>query len=680
MSRARCGSPSRPSCCPSRTAREEPSAAVELFLERARSARPGFERDGDAVALAAEIARRVDGLPLAIELAAARVNVLGLAELASILARRAALLREGTAADPTRTALQELVDWSYDLLHGDEKTLLQQLAVHRGGASLASLSAVAATHGLDEPTVVYLVGALVDKSIVSASFSGGVARYDVLDTVREHVLERLAESGGGDLAAARRAHAEHFATLAEQAHAELRGADWLRWVGRLELENDNFWAALAYARDAPDPAVAIRLGTLGLYWVLAERISEGRRFLDIALAATREDAPVALRIELLANLCYLAGEELDLDAALAAGERALALAETAAAPRELGLAQFTLALALAQSPDHGRAEAMARDACATLEAAGDDWGVAASSLSRAVGAAAAGDVATVAAMAAAVRRHSDALGYDAFRVPGLLLEAWVAERRQEAAVAVERYRQAVELATRVGFGDHAAFALSALGGIALAGGDLREAASSSARRLPKPRPLGRRGWRPTRASSSHAMLRAPGMRTPPRDCSGRSSPGRRNGGSARRARSCSSRSPAARRGRRCWVWRSSPTSAATPPRPRISATARSSRSPPPAELAAPPPRLAERWHRRTRAFPSSASNEREAPSEHDDNRRPACGGPPPDRAAAGARVCRHLSGERAHPRGASMGSGGWRQRPAPRRATTPTSSTRSSRS
>ncbi len=468
--------PVTPLVLPEPDSEEERSAAVELFLERARSARPGFERDGDAVALAAEIARRVDGLPLAIELAAARVNVLGLAELASILARRAALLREGTAADPTRTALQELVDWSYDLLHGDEKTLLQQLAVHRGGASLASLSAVASTHGLDEPTVVYLVGALVDKSIVSASFSGGVARYDMLDTVREHVLARLAESGGEDLAAARRAHAEHFATLAEQAHAELRGADWLRWVARLELENDNFWAALAYARDAPDPAVAIRLGTLGLYWVLAERISEGRRFLDIALAAAREDAPVALRVELLANLCFLAGEELDVEAALAAGEGALALAETVTAPRELGLAQFTLALALAQSPDQGRAEAMARNACTTLEAAGDDWGVAASSLSRAIGAAAAYDVATVSEMAAAVRRHSDAIGYDAFRVPGLLLEAWVAEKRQEAALAVKRYRQAVELARRIGFRDHAAFALSALGAIALVGEDPREAA------------------------------------------------------------------------------------------------------------------------------------------------------------------------------------------------------------
>jgi predicted ATPase/DNA-binding SARP family transcriptional activator len=450
------------------------SAAVDLFFERARAARPGFEADAEAVALAAEIVRRVDGLPLGIELAAARVNVLGLAELVSILERRSALLRDSPASDPARTALQELVDWSYDLLHGDEKTLLQQLAVHRGGASLPSLAAVGATRGLNEATVGYLVAALVDKSIVSASFSGGgVARYDLLDSVREYVLEGLAESGG--LAAARAAHAEYFAALADEAHSELRGPEWLGWERRLELENDNFWAALAYARDAPDPAIAVRLGMLGWYFTLAERVSEGRRFLDLALSATRDDAPADLRTELLATLCYLATEELDLDAALSAGERALALAASAAAPKQLGLAQLTVALALAQSGDEERADAMAQRACATLEATGDDWGAAASGIIRATGAARAGDVPTVAAMTETVRRHADAIEYDAFRVPGLLLEAWVAERRGDRATAVAGYRRALELAGRIGFGDHAAFALCGLGSNAFAGGDLHEA-------------------------------------------------------------------------------------------------------------------------------------------------------------------------------------------------------------
>jgi predicted ATPase/DNA-binding SARP family transcriptional activator len=444
-------------------------AAVDLFLERARAARPGFEPDGDAAALATEIAQRLDGLPLAIELAAARVNVLGLRELLSILERRATILSDSPSSDPGRIALRGLVDWSYDLLHADEKTLLQHLAVHRGGASLASLAALAARHGLNDATVAYLVSALVDKSIVSASFSGSTARYDMLDTVREYVLERLDESGGLD--SARSAHGGYFAELAERAWAGLRGPAWLEWERRLELENDNFWAALDYAHDATDHDVAVRLGMLGWYFTLAERVSEGRRFLEFALSATGDDAPV----ELLAVLCYLATEELDLDAALAAGERALSLARTAAAPSQLGLAQLTFALALAQSGEEARADAMAQDAYATLEAAGDAWGAAASGLIRATGAARAGDVATVAAMAAAVHRHSDAIGYDAFRVPALLLEAWAAERRDDGAEAVAGYRRALELAARVGFGDHAAFALSGLGSDALTGGDLREA-------------------------------------------------------------------------------------------------------------------------------------------------------------------------------------------------------------
>jgi predicted ATPase/DNA-binding SARP family transcriptional activator len=449
------------------------SAAVQLFLERARAARPGFDPDAEAVALAAEIARRLDGLPLAIELAAARVNVLGLAELVSILDRRAALLHDSPPSDPSRTALQELVEWSYDLLHGDEKTLLQQLAVHRGGAPLASLVAMAAGHGLNEATVAYLVAALIDKSIVFASFAGGDARYDMLDAVREYVLEQLAESGV--LAASLGAHAEYFAALADEARPGLRGPEWLRWERRLELENDNLWAALAYARDTPDSAVAARLGTLGWYFALADRVSEGRRFLDVALSATRDDAPVELRIEQLADLCYLATEELDLDAALAAGERAVSLAATAAAPWQLGFAQLMLALAVAQAGDPERAATMAHDAAGTFGTAGDDWGIAASSLIRAMGAARGGDVPTVTATAAAAHRHSDAIGYDAFRVPALLLEAWAAERRQDLTAAADAYRSALELAGPIGFGDHAAFALAGLGANALANGDPREA-------------------------------------------------------------------------------------------------------------------------------------------------------------------------------------------------------------
>jgi predicted ATPase/DNA-binding SARP family transcriptional activator len=450
------------------------SAAVQLFAARARAARPGFELTPEAAPVAAEIARRVDGLPLAIELAAARMNVLGLAELRSLVERRLPLLRDRAPSDAARAALGTLVEWSYDLLHADEKTLLHQLAVHRGGACLPSLIAVGASHGLDETTVTYLLGALVDKSIVSVSFPAGYARYDLLDTVRDYARERLAESGG--LAAARKAHAEYFATLADRARTELRGRDWQAWTRRLELENDNLWAALTYARDAPDPAIAIRLAApLGWYFSLAERVSEGRHFLEVALAAASDDAPVELRIELLAFLCFLATEELDLDAAIEAGERGLALAATAPAPSESALVRVTLSLAFAHSGDHERAAALADEARVGYNAAGDGWGAAVSTLVRAGVAAGAGDVRTAAAMTAEGRRHSEATGYDAFQPPAALFEAWVAERRNDRKAAADAYRRALDVSRRAGFRDHASVALSGLGSIAFANGDLRHA-------------------------------------------------------------------------------------------------------------------------------------------------------------------------------------------------------------
>ncbi len=295
------------------------SESVRLFLERARASRPGLPLTEDHLALAAEICRRLDGLPLAIELAAARVSVLGLREILSALESRRPLFVEARdrRAVPQRY-LRTVVAWSHDLLHADEKALLHQLAVFRGGAPLSAVVATAARSQLDAARVTQLLGALVDKSILTASFPDGGARYDLLDTVREYALEQMAKAGS--LSAAQLVHAEYFATVADAARAELRGPDWLACTRRLELEHDNLWAALAYARDAPDPAIAVRLGAgLGWYFALAERVSEGRSFLEAALASASADAPVGKRIELLAFLCYLATEELDLDAAIDVG-------------------------------------------------------------------------------------------------------------------------------------------------------------------------------------------------------------------------------------------------------------------------------------------------------------------------------------------------------------------------
>jgi predicted ATPase len=453
--------------------------AVELFTARARAARPGFELKDEDSWLAGEISRLVDGLPLAIELAAARVSVLGLAELLALVRRRLELLHERPTSDAERAAIGTLVEWSYDLLHADEKTLLHHVAVHRGGAPLPALVAAGAEHGLDEMTVVQLLGTLVDKSIVTVWFPSAGARYDVLDTVREYALERLAERGG--LAAARRAHAEYYAALADAAHGALRGPEWRAWIERLELEHDNLWAALTYAHEALEAEIAARLGTLAWYFTLAERVSEGRRFVELALVSSPDDTPLGLRLELIAFLCYLATEELDLDSATEMGERALATAEPR--PPQAALVEAVLSLALAASGDGERAVALAGQAHERGQATGDRWSIAAISLLRAQVAARAGDVSTVAAMAAQASRHADAIGFDAFQVPALLLEAWVAEQRCDRDAAAEAYQQAFALAGRAGFADHASFALAGLGWNAFVSGNLRNAEELERRAL-----------------------------------------------------------------------------------------------------------------------------------------------------------------------------------------------------
>jgi predicted ATPase/DNA-binding SARP family transcriptional activator len=448
------------------------SPAVQLFAERARAARPSFELTPENAQRVADICHWVDGLPLAIELAAARMNALGLAELSGIVERRLTLLHGAHPTDVARGALNTLVEWSYDLLHGDEKTLLHHVAVHRGGASLPALVEIAQSFGLDETTVTYLLGALVDKSIVSVSFPQDDVRYDLLDTVRDYALEQLHESGA--LQEACLTHARYYATLAGVARAGLHGPDWRAWSRRLQLENDNLWAALEYARDAADAEIASRLGTaLWWYFAVAERVSEGRRFLELARAIAADDAPAHVRLELAGSLCFLAREELDFDTALEQGEQALALAPAATTPTEAVVARAPLALTLAETGDGERAAALAAEASAA--AVGDGWSEAAASLVRAQVAAHADDAAAVAALTAETRRRAEQLGYDAFVVPAILLEAWVAERTHQRDAAEAAYRAAAEVAARVEFRDHVAFALTRVAAAAFARGDLREA-------------------------------------------------------------------------------------------------------------------------------------------------------------------------------------------------------------
>ena len=218
-------------------------ASVSLFVERAHAVAPGFELTDDNAGAVAEICRRLDGLPLAIELAAARVRLLPPQALASRLDQRFSLLTGGARDLPERQrTLKNTLDWSFGLLSAGEQALFARLGVFAGPFSLPAAEAVGAGspdegQASGPGQVMETLGSLVDSSLVRAETRGGEPRFSLLETIRDYALERLA--GGGDWVQAHDRHAAYFQALAEPAEAELAGPGQLAWLGRLETEHDN---------------------------------------------------------------------------------------------------------------------------------------------------------------------------------------------------------------------------------------------------------------------------------------------------------------------------------------------------------------------------------------------------------------------------------------------------------
>jgi predicted ATPase/DNA-binding SARP family transcriptional activator len=258
--------------------------AVRLLAERAGAVRPGFTVDADSVGPVVRICRALDGNPLAIELAAARLRSLTAAQVAGRLDDRFGLLSAGSrTALPQHQTLRAIVDWSWDLLGDEERTVLRRLSVFRGGATPDAAEQVCAL-GADTAQIIDLVAALVDKSLVTATGEIDV-RYHLLETVRAYAAERLAEAGEQDQVQA--AHAGYFLGLAERGEPELRGPDQLDWLARLSAEHDNFAAALRYAIDVRDVPVALRfVSALAWFWLMRDYEAEAGEW----AAAVREMA------------------------------------------------------------------------------------------------------------------------------------------------------------------------------------------------------------------------------------------------------------------------------------------------------------------------------------------------------------------------------------------------------
>ncbi len=264
----------------------EQNEAVALYVARARAALPGLELTRENWETMDRICRRLDGIPLAIELAASRVKVLSVAEIEAHLSERFTLLVSGNrAALPRHRTIRATMDWSYGLLSDPEKILLRRLAVFTGGFTLESATRVCGSEPLDSRDLLTHLSNLLDKSLILMQTRQGASRYRLLETIREYALECLLESGEGEQFHAQ--HLDYMIEFAQLAQSKLVGAEQLDWLHRLEAEEDNLRAAMHRAIEHPGwHAQGVQLAAALLrYWWCRGEPREGRSWLERTLAA-----------------------------------------------------------------------------------------------------------------------------------------------------------------------------------------------------------------------------------------------------------------------------------------------------------------------------------------------------------------------------------------------------------
>ncbi|MGH2769142.1 MAG: ATP-binding protein, partial [Actinomycetota bacterium] len=296
------------------------SEAIRLFCERVTAS--DFVLTPVAAPAVAEICRRLDGIPLAIELAAARVGVLSPAQIAARLDNRFSLLISGSRTTlPRHRTLLAALEWSHDLLSAEEQDLLRRLSVFHGGFCLEATEEVCANSEEERARILCPLTRLVKKSLVVSDAAGSEARYRLLETIWKYASEKLAESG--EEAAFRAAHARWCLNLAEQAEPELAGPDQARWCERLEAEYPNVRSALEWSLEQ-EPQWALRtISALALFWPVHGHAVESQAWLERAWSGSGDEAPLALAAKARWVAGFLAFMLGDFDGVLLAGHEAL---------------------------------------------------------------------------------------------------------------------------------------------------------------------------------------------------------------------------------------------------------------------------------------------------------------------------------------------------------------------
>jgi predicted ATPase/DNA-binding XRE family transcriptional regulator len=420
---------------PAHVARSE---AVQLFVDRARAAVPHFAITHANSLAVGDVCRRLDGIPLALELAAARMSALGVAEIAQRLDERFQLLTGGSRTAPARhQTLWATLDWSYRLLTADERRLFDRLAVFASSWTLQAAEAICSSDELPPDRVLDLLGQLVDKSLVVVDdTSEGQVRYRLLETIREYSAQRLVDGGRADLV--RKRHFIYFLELATRAERHYRSSQEAAWVERLEREHDNLRGALNWALKSREAELGLRLGgALSRFWEVHAHFAEGSSWLDSLLKLHQEALPsarakallgagVLMRLrgdyqratalaeeslvvwreqgdrdgmaQALNALGTIAADHGEFARATALFESTLELRRELGHPSRIALALHNLGSVAQDAGDSGRAAALLDQSAALFREADDDWGVALAMENRGNVARSVGDVEQAATM------------------------------------------------------------------------------------------------------------------------------------------------------------------------------------------------------------------------------------------------------------------------------------------
>jgi predicted ATPase/class 3 adenylate cyclase/DNA-binding CsgD family transcriptional regulator len=385
--------------------------AIELFTDRARRVRPDFRITSDTADAVTEICRRLDGLPLAIELAAARVRALSLADILEGLHDRFRLLTGGARTAVRRQqTLHASVDWSHTLLTEPERVLFRRLAVFLGGFDLDAAQTVAGGGEVERYQILDQLTLLVDKSLVLADDTSGRTRYRMLETVRQYALEKLADSGEADAVRAR--HRDHYTALAALLDTPAR-TDYEQRLEQTETDIDNLRAAFGLSRENSDTEAALTLASsLQPLWLARGRIREGWAWFDAALAdQTAQDTDVtpAVRARALADKAEL-GTQVGAANILDEAQQALAAAREIDDPAVLARALTAYGLIAGFSSNAEVAQPYFAEAIVLAQALGDQWRLTQILAWQAITAVLAGDSITARAAGEEGRDRADSLG------------------------------------------------------------------------------------------------------------------------------------------------------------------------------------------------------------------------------------------------------------------------------